>query len=212
MFRTSIITMFFTALFCQSSLAATVSPSAAPTFRYEFDVLSSFIGFQSLRMLDDDEPIALDDRLYAAAVQEFNVIADLTGRNVLEITDTFQFDPVNSADGGINCIKGFICPNSRAAFPSENGFSTDIGGGFEWDLIVGENGSGLLTFFDDVNIFTGGTVNGFDLFAAGPIGRFELRNVSVTEVSQVPLPAGFPLLALGLGGIALVGRHRKSAT
>ena len=166
-------------------------------------------------MLDDNEPISLDDPLYAEAVQEFNVIADLTGRtgrNVLEITDTFQFDPVNSADRGINCINGFICPNSRTAFPNENGFSTDIGGGFEWDLIVGENGSGVLTFFDDVNIFTAGTVNGVNLFAAGPIGRFELSNVSVTEVSQVPLPAGFPLLLLGLGSLALMGRHRKSAT
>lgn len=205
MSRVSLLAALFSVMFCQTSLAATVSPIAPDTFRYEFDVVASDFRLGFFDNLPQSDPS------YSARLLDSHPIREmigLTGSHVIEVTN--NLGEFNTVDDPINCVSGFICPRGfDLSEATANRFYNGNNTGLEYTLTSAGDGTGELFFFGDGPITGGGVVNGVSYAWFGSYATFSLENVSITEVSAVPLPAGLPLLLACLGGLGLIARRKK---
>ena len=203
------------------------SASAAATVEILLDIgdraievngMETSTGDHTVRIVvDTDTPnlgSSFDDfrNFYAADV--FFDAADLGWDNLEVVSDTFLYFG-NSVIGFTDAVEGF----STIYTTFVNGIVSD---NFEFD-----GGDGNVTGFDlsTLDIPQSRDGSGNELRTANDIvfangdritdgltvsGLRANASVGVVDVSEVPLPAGLPLLALGLAGLGFVSR-RKTA-
>jgi len=185
-------------------LAFTLGSLQAATFRYEFDIVSSDLTFGILRGGPYLDPIDRNDPTFQTVVSELHVLRDLegqTGHYVIEAS----FDGISLETGSqISCLQGLGCPfflESSYVIPDQNGFITGYSG-LDWALQAGQNGSGLLSFIDDRYVGDG-VVDGVGYFFLGPTAEFGVENLTITDLSAVPLPATGLLLVFAFAPFLL---------
>ncbi len=118
------------------------------------------------------------------AYEVFDIAGRFTGLGPIDIYSD------DAWDAGTELNDGFGAP-----FNTAGGVATDVGG-------VITPASDRLFFLNDQETVAGTTIS----LASG-------RNLLATiEVSQVPLPAGFPLLLAGLGAFGWLRRRQRAVT
>lgn len=191
------------------------TPADARTIRYEFDVVGSAINYKSLSKLSADPNAnpTISAAEYDAFVAAFHPLGNLLGQIgsvAFEIQESVTGHPFSD---NLTCFSGFLCSDFRLngyVNFHPTGFLTAAsgGGGREWSLTAGIAGSGTFRFLEDGAISGSGTMGADSYFWWIPQARFDLANLTITDVTSVPLPAGAPLLAGALLTFAAGARRR----
>ena len=102
----------------------------------------------------------------------------------------------------ITCASSAVCDNQYGIFNGQtlNGFQ------------ISDSGSSALTsvawFAVDAGYY-GPPQTGCSFICGAPYTNPGFEGLATAATSETPLPAALPLFAIGLGGLALIGRRRK---
>ena len=194
------------------------SHAEAKTIRYEFDVVSSAIGFQQLYDLNTGRSIVAGTAEYDAFVAAFHSLGTIVGQTGSVV---FEIDRIGENYGSLTCTSGFLCADIHqysatygVSFPPLaylSGFGPGAGSGEQWSLSTGPAGGGSFGFFDDGRISGAGSMNGTQYGWWAPWASFTLANLTATDVTvtPVPLPAGAAFLAAGVLALGVAARRRR---
>lgn len=194
----------------------------AATYQYSFDIIKSEIGFidelkydSSILFAYNRIPWYLGEReSYIKNIHPLGSLYGLTGRVVMDVTapSTLENGYVDTAL--ISCVSGGLClPGGDTVSMDERGVLY-----FDTGMVLGIPETGR----DASLIFLGGT--GYHIFSCSFLGHsdctivfwsetavFSIANFSRTEITPVPLPAGAPLLAVGVMALGIGTRRRTRA-
>ncbi len=196
----------------------------AKTISYEFDVVGSRFSvgtlYESSRFGGDGtrREIGHADPFYqeimAAGAHSWSNLMGQTGHVAMRLHgDEFDLQSVD-------CHSGFLCSDLNrmhsfvglTAFDSSGFSMMSIFGLGEWylngDPVTGE---GVLSVVDGAS--GGGFYLNDNLYEFGMTSAaFNLRNLTITEIAPVPLPAAASLLAIGLLTLGIGARRRSRIT
>lgn len=160
--------------------APVLDPGEVTTFEIELDAENRYFSFLSMVIPSNDTFIGNGNPL---AYELFDMAGDFV------FTDSIQVTTGNAYDAGTEVDDG----NGAAFAPPTGTNATDTTDPIallaDLDFLIGRPQA------------PGGTV----LSASGT-----LATITFAEIAPVPLPAGMPLLAVGLGAFALMRRKKRS--
>ncbi len=159
-----------------------LDPGETGTLTLDVDPTSDrFFSFISMVIPSNDIFIANDNPM---AYEVFDIAGEFTGLGPILVYSNEAWD------AGTEENDGFGAP-----------FNTAGGTATETDQVI-TPAPGQLFFLDGQTTAAGTTVN-------IPRGRHLLATIEISDVSEVPLPAGFPLLIGALGALGYLKRRKK---
>lgn len=196
----------------------------AKTISYEFDVVGSRFSvgtlYESSRFGGDGtrREIGHADPFYqeimAAGAHSWSNLMGQTGHVAMRLHgDEFDLQTVD-------CHSGFLCSdlNRMSAFVGSTAFDLtgfrlmSVFGLGEWylrgDPVTGEGSLSLVDGASGGGFYLNNNLYEYGMTTAG----FNLRNLTITEIAPVPLPAAAPLLAIGLLTLGIGARRRSRIT
>ncbi len=170
--------------------APLIEPGETATAEFEVDGASAqFFTFLSMILPSNDTFIGTDN-----AIQLFDANGNFLGPQIINVTG------LNIFDAGTELTD----PNAAPFIPG--GVGTD-----------GAEENGVITVGQTLSAFAGLTLPNGQVLDAALIdfltnpGLFNLATISIEEVSEVPLPAAFIPMMMGLAGLGATARRKKKS-
>ena len=198
------------------------APAQSATYRYSFDVVASNFSFIDFLKLEQGDPTGViswqpgEYEYYMRKYHPLGSVYELGGKVVMDLHASDSDDPWPSGTtGSVSCVSGFLCLLDPVSFFMEiysdftsTRLSTSVGSIIAYSLNE-TYGFDMLDFGDPLSSgtypcdFEPNCV--VDYWAAS--AYFTLANSSRVEITPVPLPAGAPLLAMGLMALGIGARR-----
>lgn len=171
-----------------------IQPGETATAVLDVDGASNpFLTFLAMLLPSNDAFIGNDN---ATAYRIFNDDGSFAGDQTISVTGSMIYDAGTEANGLLG--SAFVAGADTPLSPAGEGTITDA------------DAAELADIFAGVSLVTGDTLGSGALldFSAAD---FNLLEISITEVTPVPLPASAPLLLGALGFMGWRSRRRKTA-
>lgn len=171
-----------------------IQPGESVTTVLDVDGQSNpFFTFLAMLLPSNDTFIGNDD-----ALRLFDDAGNFLGPQFIEVTGEDIYD----AGTEVNGLEG-------AAFVA----GQDVNAGEEENGVITAAGADIASIFAGATLATGDTLGSGAVldFFTNP-ADFRLLTISITEVSQVPLPASAPMLAAAVGLVGWGARRKKKSS